>query len=99
MLSISCEINLILTWSSTFVIANSTHAGTFPIINTKVYVPVVTLLTQDNAKLLIRLKSSSKRTIYWNKYQSKVSIERRNQYLHYLVDPSFQGVNRFFPVI
>ena len=31
-----------------------------------------------------------------NKYQSKISTERQNQCLDYLIDPSFQGVNRFF---
>ena len=39
------------------VITNSTGAGTFKITNTKLYVPVVTLSTQDNAKLLQQLKS------------------------------------------
>ena len=43
---INCKVNLILTWSSTCVITNSTGAGTFVITNTKLYVPVVTLLTQ-----------------------------------------------------
>ena len=43
-----------------------------------------------------KLKSCLKRTINRNKYQSKVSIERQNQYLDYLIDPSFQGVNRLF---
>ena len=37
-----------------------------------------------------------KRTINWNKCQSKRSIERQNSYLYYLVDPSFQGVNGIF---
>ena len=49
---INCQINLILTWSSTCVITNSTNAGRFLITDTKLYVPVVTLSTQDNAKLL-----------------------------------------------
>ena len=49
---INCEVNLILTLSSTCVITNSTGAETFEIINTKLYVPVGTLSTQDNAKLL-----------------------------------------------
>ena len=44
---------------------------TFTITDTKLYVPVVTLSTQDNAKLLEQLKSGFKRTINWNKYQSK----------------------------
>ena len=49
---INCEIYLILTWSSTCVIANSTGDGKFAITDTKVYIPVVTLSTQDIAKLL-----------------------------------------------
>ena len=68
---INCEVNLIFTWSSTYVITNSTGAGTFAIIDRKLYVLVVTLLTQDNAKLLQQLKSSFKRVINWNKYLSK----------------------------
>ena len=53
---ISCEVNLILTWSSTCVITNSTDAGRFAITDTRLYVPVVTLSTQENTKLL-QLKS------------------------------------------
>ena len=49
---INCEINLILTWSSTCVITNSNGAGTFAITDTKLYVPVVTLSTQENTKFL-----------------------------------------------
>ena len=67
---INCEVNRILTWSSTCVITNSTGEGRFKITDTKLYVPVVTLSTQDNAKLLQQLKSGFKRIINWNKYQS-----------------------------
>ena len=49
---INCEANLILTWSSTCVITNSTGARTFEITDTKLYVPVMTLSTQENTKLL-----------------------------------------------
>ena len=49
---INCEVKLILTWSSTCVITDSTGAGTFEITDKKLYVPVVTLSTQENAKLL-----------------------------------------------
>ena len=52
------------------------------------------LSTQDNAELLQQLKSGFKRTIYWNKYQSKVTIKVPNSYLDYLIDPRFQGVTR-----
>ena len=61
----------------------------FLITDTKLYVPVITLSTQDNAKLLKKLKSGFKRTINWNKYQSKMSTERQNNYLDYSIDPSF----------
>ena len=48
---------------------NADQATTFSITDTKLYVPVATLSTQDNAKLLEQLKSGFKRTINWNKYQ------------------------------
>ena len=68
----------------------------FTITDTKLYAPIVTLSTQDNAKPLQKLKSGFKRTIDWNKYKSKVTIQEPNTYLDYLIDPSFPGVNRNF---
>ena len=94
---INCEVNLILTWSSTCVITNSTGAGTFAITDTKLYVlPVVTLSTQEHNNFLQQLKSGFKRVINWNKYLSKPELLRRNANLNHLVEPSFQGVNRLF---
>ena len=49
---INCEVNLILIWSSTCVIINSTGVGTFAMADKKLYVLFVTLSTQDNAKLI-----------------------------------------------
>ena len=93
---INCEVNFELTWSKDFVITNSTGEGKFQITETKLYVLVVTLSTQDNAKLLQQLKSGFKRTINWNKYESSVKTFAQNRYLNYLINPSFQGVNRLF---
>ena len=90
---INSEVNLILTWSSTCVITNSTGAGTFEVTDTKVYVSVVTLSTKENAELLQQLKSGFKRVINWNKYLSKPESLRRNPNLNYLIEPSFQGVS------
>ena len=78
---INCEINLILTWYEDCVISSETGATKFKITDTNLYVPVVTLSTQDNEKPLQQLKSGCK---------------RRNQYLYFLIDPSFQRVNRLF---
>ena len=89
---INCQINLILTWSSTCVITNSNGAGTFAIN----VVTVVTLSTQENTKLLQQLKSGFKRVINWNKYLSKPELLAQNPNLNHLVEPSFQGVNRLF---
>ena len=93
---VNCEINLILTWYEDCVISSATGATTFEITDTKLYVPVITLSSQDNAKLLQQIKSGFKRAIIWNKYQPKVSPERRNWCLDFLIDPIFQGVNRLF---
>ena len=60
---INCEVNFILTWSSTCVITNSTGAEVFEIADTKLYVPVVTLSNQDNSKLLQQLRFGFKRVV------------------------------------
>ena len=80
---INCKINLILTWSSTYVITNSTGVGRFEITDTKLYVPVVTLPNQDNAKLLQQSKSGFTRTISWNKYQSDPKAYAQKRYLNH----------------
>ena len=92
---INCEVELTLTWSKNCVITNCTGENKFKITGTKLYIPVVTLSTQDNAKLLQQLKSDFKRKINWNKYESSVKTFAKNRYLNYLINPSFQGVNRF----
>ena len=57
------EMSLIITWSSTCVITNSTGKGRFKITDTKLFVWVVTLSIEDNAKLLQQLKPGFRRTI------------------------------------
>ena len=61
-------------------ISSTTGATKFEIADAKLYIPVVILSTQDNAKLLQQFKSGFKRTITWNKYQSKVLPEMQNKY-------------------
>ena len=62
--------------------------------DSKLYVPFVTLSTQDNPKLLQQTKSGFRRTISWNKYQWYSKAYAQNTYLNHLVNPSFQGVNK-----
>ena len=92
------ETNLTLTWSTNCVIIDSTGARTFAITNIKLYLVVITLSSKDNTKLLQQFKSGFKCTINWNNYQShEINItETQNQYLNYLIDPSFHGANMPF---
>ena len=47
-------------------------------------------------KLLQQLKPGFKRTINWNEHELSVKTVAQNRYLNYLINPSFQGVNRLF---
>ena len=60
---IICKINLILTWSEDYFLSFKTEVTKFLL---------ELLSTQDNEKLLQQLKSGFKRTINWNKNQSKI---------------------------
>ena len=93
---INCEVSLMLTWSSTCVITKSTGEGKFERTDKKLYVPVVTLSTQDNEKLLQQLQSGFKRAVNWNRYLSQPELLAQSPNLSYLVESSFQGVNRLF---
>ena len=81
---INCEVNLILTSSPTCAICSATGETKFKLIETKLYLPVVTLSTLDNAKLLQQLNPGFKRTINWNKYESNITTFAQNRYLNHL---------------
>ena len=71
---INCEVNLILNWSANCVLVYTDVANqnvTFAITETKLYVPVVNLSTQETLKLLTQLKSGFKKTIGTNIYQNQ----------------------------
>ena len=91
-----------MIWSKKCFLVAGTAANQIPdfkIIDTKLYLPVVTLSTQDNIKLVKQLESGFKRTINWNKYLSKTTNQVKNRYLDFLIDSSFQGVNRLFVLL
>ena len=74
--------------------SNSRTAATFTITDTKLYVPVVTLKIEDNAKLSKLLSEGFKRSIYWNKYKIIFKNYDENEYIKERLDASFQGVNK-----
>ena len=94
---INCKIELSLKWIENCILSSSGTAATFTITDTKLYVPVVTLKTEDNVKLSKLLSEGFKRPIYWNEY--KVIPNKNynaNEYIRERLDASIQGVNRLF---
>ena len=66
------------------------------ITETKLYVPVATLSTENDKNLSEQLKSGFKRTVKWNKHRSQMTIQNNSNNLNYLIDPTFTKANRLF---
>ena len=66
---INCKIELSLKWYENCIFSSAETAVTFAITDTKLYVPIVTLKTEDNEKLSKLLNEGLKRSNYWNKYK------------------------------
>ena len=71
---INCKIHLELNWSKDCVMS-IIAATTFKITNSKLYVPIVTLSSKDNAKLIKLLGGGFNRPVYWNEYPKKKKQE------------------------
>ena len=96
---INCKVELSLNWIENCVLTTSVNANkaTFKITDAKLYVPVVTLSIEDNAKLTKLLSEGFKRSVYWNKYKVIPNKEyNQNNYIRELLDSSYQGVKRLF---
>ena len=82
--------------------AANANKTTFEITDAKLYVPIVTLSIEDNAKLSKLLGEGFKRSIYWNKCKVientvvQFSDENLEKYIKELLDSSYQGVKRLF---
>ena len=96
---INCKVEISLKWSENCVLSSGGTTATFAITDTKFYVPVVTLKTEDNAKLSKLLSEWFKRSIYWNKYKVILKDYDVNNYIRERLDASFQGVNRLFVLV
>lgn len=94
-INVSYQVSLILTWSTNCAITDKVYweAGPdnnsaetnarinaiFTIKNKRMYVPFVTLWTQDGNDSLQRLKTGFKRIIIWNKCRLNVSNQKKNK--------------------
>ena len=108
----NCKIELSLNWIENCVLTSSAvdanvnntgaGSGTFKITDAKLYVAVVTLSAEDDAKLSKLLIKGFKRTVCWNEYKvidSKVveiADNNEEKYIREFFDSSQQGVKRLF---
>ena len=106
---INCKVELSLKWiencvlTTTAIGANAKATGaanaTFKITDTKLSVPVVTLSTEGNVKLV---KQLNERPVYWNKYKVidnkvvEIAAANAERHIRKLLDSSYQGVKRLF---
>ena len=78
---------------------SSNNTNTFQITKSQLYVPVVTLKTDDNAKLNNLLTEEGfERSVFGNEYKSKIETHANdaNNLKRIVLDSSFPGVNRLF---
>ena len=97
---IKCKIELSLTWNQNCILSTVADNSIFVITDTKLYVPVVTLKTEGNARLSKLLSEGFKRPVYWNKYNiipKKIYVA--NNFTREILDASFEGVNRLFVLV
>ena len=91
-----------MRWYENCILSSAETAATFAITDAKLYVPVVTLKTEDYAKLSKLLNEGFKRSIYWNEYKVtpnkivEIAAVNEEKYIRELLDSSCQGVKRLF---
>ena len=99
-LSLNCIENCILTLNPNA--ANNINEATFTITDVKLYVPIVTLTSEDNVNLSELLSEGFKRPIYWNEYKVidykivEIAANNGEKHITELLDSSWQGVKRLF---
>ena len=97
---INIELYIQLNYTKNSVISTAAGDSTFKITKIELYVPVITLKTEDNNKLNQLLDTEFKRTVYWNEYKSKIETviqaHNDNNFKRTLLDTAIPGVNRLF---
>ena len=96
---INCKVELSLKWIENCVLTTSanTNKATFKITDAKLYVPLVTLSTEDNARLTKQLSEGFKRPVYRNKYKIiPKKTYNENHFIREFLDSSYQGAKRLF---
>ena len=104
---VNCKTELKLKWTKYCILTaagpDNTDANLnniiFTIKDTKLYVPVVTLLAKDNQKLSKRPSKEFERSVYWNEYKTKSENKNTTNKCRYFLESNFAGVNRLFVLV
>ena len=97
---INTKLYMELNWTKYSVICNQNQNSIFQITKYELYIPVVTLNTENNNKLSELLSKGFKRNVAWNEYKSKIERvtipQNDNMFRRTTLDVSFQGVSKLF---
>ena len=95
---INCKVDFSLDWYAKCIIIMGGTDANFVIRDAKLYVPNLTLKTEDNAKLWKLLHAGFKKSVYWNKYKIIFREYSANENIRERLDDSLQGVRKLFVV-
>ena len=97
---INCKVELSLNWIERCLLTFA-NTATFKINDAKLYVPIVTLSAEDNAKLSKLFSEGFERPVYWNKYKVisnkivEIAANNEEKHIRKLLDSSYQGVKDY----
>ena len=97
---INTKLYMELNWTKYSVLCNQNQNSIFQITKCELYIPIVTLNTENNNKLSELLSKGFERTVVWNEYKSKIERvtipQNDNIFRRTTLDVSFQGVSKLF---
>ena len=94
---INCKVYLELNWIEDCILSSDGYSAKFAIKDAKLHVSIITLSTKDSEKLAKQLNEGSKRSVYWNSYETKpANVIEQEKKISELLNASFQGVKRLF---
>ena len=97
---INTKLYMELNWTEYSVLCNQNQNSIFQVTKGELYIPVVTLNTENNNKLSELLSKGFERTVVWNEYKSKIERvtipQNDNMFRRTTLDTSFQGVSKLF---
>ena len=97
---INTKLYMKLNWTKYSVLCNQNQNSIFQITKSELYIPIVTLNTENNNKLSELLSKGFERTVVWNEYKSKIERvtipQNDNMFRRTTLDVSFQEGSKLF---